>query len=413
MAAPTLLDYAESNWTDAASTSEVTDDLDWSGSGDIVVALGATEDNGNTLGTPTATGLTFAAMSGSPTNTGSSCKAYAWSATASSNSNSTVTSTTDGATAGRGIAAWAWSGSAGLGTPVVDVGTGITVNVTVAQDSAVVMVLADWNATADVTVTTVPAGGTIREANTPGGGGRCTFLVVEWQAQSAGTRAYGVSAWTGTGTVSKIAVEVQGTASGTPITGADTGAGTDASSLSVSLPRADTGAGTDASSLAVGLPRADTGAGTDASALAVAVTGGDAGTFTDTASASAGTPVGGGDTGTGGDTAGVTVFITVGDGGTGTDTSSLDTGPVGNQVFTPPTIDDGMDTTHPLFRYYKLKRGVTVLVSGSTVTQTRWPEQESLDNYDYVYLGGHVHPVSAAEVAILTAAGYAAYITEG
>lgn len=217
MAAPTLLDYAESNWADAVSTSEVTDDLNWNAAGDVIVALGATEDNAVTLGTPTATGLTFAAMSGTPTNTGSSCKAYAWSATGAGDSNSVVTATTDGTSSGRGISAWAWSGSGGLGTPVVNVGAGITVNVTVEQDSSVVMVLADWNATADVTVTSDPVGGTIREASTPGAGGRCTFLVVEWNSQAAGTRAYGVSAWTGTGTVSKIAVEVKGlTASSIP-----------------------------------------------------------------------------------------------------------------------------------------------------------------------------------------------------
>jgi hypothetical protein len=209
MAAPTLLDYAQSTWTGTATGSEVTSDLDWAASGDAVLCLGATEDNTRTLNTPTATGLTFAALTGLPTNTASSAKVYGWKATASGNGNSVVTATGDGSNAARGIAAWAWSGSDGIENPVVNVGTGLTVNVTVQQaDSTVCMVLADWNATADVTVTTTPAGGTVRQINQVSG--LVTFAVVEWTAQATGTRAYGLTAWTGTGTVSKAAVEVRG-----------------------------------------------------------------------------------------------------------------------------------------------------------------------------------------------------------
>jgi hypothetical protein len=210
VAAPTLLDYAESTWSGTSNTDEVTDDLDWSASGDLIIVLGCTEDNARAFNTATATGLTFAAMSGTPTNTGSSCKAYAWTATASGNGNSTVTGPiADGVTAARGISAWAWTGSGGFGTAVVNVGTGATVSVTVEADSSVVMVLGDWNATSDVTVTTTPAGGTQREAVATSG---ATFLVIQWDNQTAGTRSYGVTGWTGTGTISKIAVEVKGIA---------------------------------------------------------------------------------------------------------------------------------------------------------------------------------------------------------
>lgn len=214
MAAPTLLDYAESDWTDQI-TAETTDDLNWNASGDRIVVLGATEDNGVTAATPTGTGITLGAMSGSPTNTGSSCKAYAWSATASADGNTVLTST-NGGTGARGIAAWAYSGSDGLGTPVINVGTGLTVSVTTSQDSSVVMVLADWNATTDVTVTAEPAADSIIRQNNVVSG-LATFLVIEWANQAAGTRNYGVTAWTGTGTVSKIAVEVLGTASAAAI----------------------------------------------------------------------------------------------------------------------------------------------------------------------------------------------------
>ena len=213
MAAPTLLDYAESNWADISATVDTTDDLDWASAADVIVVLGATEDNGITMATPTGTGITLSALAGLPTNTASSCKGYGWSGAAAGNGNSVLTST-NGASGARGIAAWAYSGSDGLGTPVVTVSTALTHNITVLADSSVVMVLADWNATADVTVTTVPAGGTIREATQATGGTTATFLVIEWANQAAGTRAYGVSAWTGTGTITKVSVEVKGTAAG-------------------------------------------------------------------------------------------------------------------------------------------------------------------------------------------------------
>lgn len=211
MTAPTLLDFGESNWTDTSLT-ETTADIDWSAAGDFVIVLGATEDNAQTIGTPTATGLTFAAMSGTPTNSSNSCKAYAWSATAAGNNNSTVTATGAGGTATRGISAWAFTGSAALGSPVVAVSAALTVSVGVQQDSTVIMVLADWNAAVASAPVTTPAGGTVvRNTNV---NGAATYVLVEWTNQAAGTRSYGIgSGWTGTGTVSKIAVEVQGTAS--------------------------------------------------------------------------------------------------------------------------------------------------------------------------------------------------------
>lgn len=211
MAAPTLRDYVESNYTDSGTSETSGAALDWSAAGDLVVALGMTEDNTRTLSTPAATGLTFAAMSGSPTNTSSSCKGYAWSATAAGSGSQTVTAATDGGAAKRGISVWAWGGSDGLGTPVVNVGTGKTVSVTVVgPDSTVVMILGDWDATSDVTFTTVPAGGTVREAVS--NAGTATFIVIEWTNQAAGTRSYGVDTdWTGTGTITKLAVEVKGT----------------------------------------------------------------------------------------------------------------------------------------------------------------------------------------------------------
>jgi hypothetical protein len=77
----------------------------------------------------------------------------------------------------------------------------------------------------------------------------------------------------------------------------------------------------------------------------------------------------------------------------------------------PPTVREGMSVRTGLWRYYSLDVGVTLLVSGSTVTEVQHPWQGDLENYDYVYLGGHVHDISADEATTLTNAGYGAYIT--
>lgn len=79
--------------------------------------------------------------------------------------------------------------------------------------------------------------------------------------------------------------------------------------------------------------------------------------------------------------------------------------------FTPPRVSEGMGTDHPLFRYYKIDRGVSVLVTGSTVRQVQYPSQEDVEAADFAYLGGHIYDISDAEAATLTAAGYGAYIS--
>lgn len=64
-----------------------------------------------------------------------------------------------------------------------------------------------------------------------------------------------------------------------------------------------------------------------------------------------------------------------------------------------------------LFRYYKIHRGVALLVNGTTVTATRYPTQDEVADADFAYLGGHTYDISAAEATTLTNAGYGAYIT--
>ncbi len=56
-------------------------------------------------------------------------------------------------------------------------------------------------------------------------------------------------------------------------------------------------------------------------------------------------------------------------------------------------------------------RGVTLMVTGTTVTANRTPYQDDLANADYYFLGGHAYTVTDEQAAVLTAAGYGEYLT--
>lgn len=70
-----------------------------------------------------------------------------------------------------------------------------------------------------------------------------------------------------------------------------------------------------------------------------------------------------------------------------------------------------MWATSGLYRYYKLDRGVALVINGDTVTEMRYPYQGDLDDADRFYLGGYSYEIDAEEAAFLTTKGYGAYIT--
>lgn len=80
-------------------------------------------------------------------------------------------------------------------------------------------------------------------------------------------------------------------------------------------------------------------------------------------------------------------------------------------TLTTPKIAEQLWARDRLFGRYRIDRGVTLVVSGSTVRAVQYPLQEELGGYDHVYMGGHVYTITSAEAAVLTAAGYGAYIT--
>lgn len=209
MVAPTLTSQATSTWTDLSSGNEVTGSLSW-GSGDRILVVGYTEDAGFTLNTPTATGLTFAAL-GSPQATASSAWVHCWQATAASPSSSAVTATPSPATTqDRGIQAYAFGGCTGfVRTNGPTPGATQTVSVTRTQANSLLAVLsADWSTSGVTGLGWTPAGQTQRHADTTT---NATHFAADWPDQGAtGTTSYGTTGLAGT-KFTIVAVEVLGT----------------------------------------------------------------------------------------------------------------------------------------------------------------------------------------------------------
>ena len=74
-------------------------------------------------------------------------------------------------------------------------------------------------------------------------------------------------------------------------------------------------------------------------------------------------------------------------------------------IFRTPTVREGPAGRARLFYFYKLDKGITIVKSGATYSQIRYPLDEDLADYDVVYLGGREHVVSEAVKAELIAGG--------
>jgi hypothetical protein len=80
-------------------------------------------------------------------------------------------------------------------------------------------------------------------------------------------------------------------------------------------------------------------------------------------------------------------------------------------TLTTPTVDENLWSSHRFWSRYRLPRGVTLLVSGTSVYAAQYPYQEDLEQYDHVYMGGRSYEITQAEADVLIAAGYGDYIT--
>lgn len=58
-----------------------------------------------------------------------------------------------------------------------------------------------------------------------------------------------------------------------------------------------------------------------------------------------------------------------------------------------------------------IPRGITLLVTGTTVVENMTPSQDDLAAASYYFLGGHEYVVSDEQAQVLTNAGYSSYLT--
>ena len=79
-------------------------------------------------------------------------------------------------------------------------------------------------------------------------------------------------------------------------------------------------------------------------------------------------------------------------------------------TFTPPTVEEGPAGFSRLFWRYRINRANTILVYGTAIVSLRTPGVDQVAEADYVYLGGHISPITEVERTILINAGYGAYI---
>jgi hypothetical protein len=208
--APTLIQYAESSWTTTTASKATTTSITWL-TGDVIVVVGGTGDQGNVITSVTATGLTF--TPGTPLTAASSCWANTWTVTASSGGTSAVTANISVTGVPYGIAVWVYRGSDGIGGRGADTSTGKTVSLGRVDDhSAVVCGIFDWSAGTTTSHVWTPTGQTEDEAQQVGT--QYTAFVADWGDQgTSATIAYGISGTASVGAHSKVALEILGTIS--------------------------------------------------------------------------------------------------------------------------------------------------------------------------------------------------------
>jgi hypothetical protein len=73
-------------------------------------------------------------------------------------------------------------------------------------------------------------------------------------------------------------------------------------------------------------------------------------------------------------------------------------------TFQTPYVLEGPSGGHRLFYFANLRKGITIVKSGSTYSQIRYAVDEDLNEYDVVYRGGYNHTVDEAAKAELIAA---------
>jgi hypothetical protein len=75
-----------------------------------------------------------------------------------------------------------------------------------------------------------------------------------------------------------------------------------------------------------------------------------------------------------------------------------------NWLFKTPTVEEGPAGMHRLFEFYKLDRGISIVLdTNGQYQQIRYPLDSDLPNYPVVYRGGYNYTVDDTTKAALIA----------
>lgn len=206
-AAPTLVSYTETAAWNTAGASKATASISWQ-TNDILVFVGASESN-DTIGVPTATGLTFASVI--LNITASTCGTRVATATAASTSSSAVTATwTSGGSGGThwGFGVWVWRSSTGVGNNIEQHTATKTKALTLSGvNSAVMIGVFDFNA--DTAGSGTPAVTNTRQAAQDAA--HYTRLVFDNIDFSTSGSSWGQTGGGATGPFSIVGIEIKDT----------------------------------------------------------------------------------------------------------------------------------------------------------------------------------------------------------
>lgn len=213
--APTLINEQETTWNSTAASKTFT--ATWQ-TGDNLIVAAVSADGATTIGTPTATGLTFLPIDmGAVGAAGASTFINRWYAKATSpGTGVTITVPRIGGTDHWGAQLWIWRGSDGIGSSTATAAAPDNVKVQtltrMSPESAVIAVLGDWGAGSPASPTWTPTGQTQRVAH-DGAGVTYSVLIADWPDENGlGSTSYGITAGLSTGRISRMILEVLGTA---------------------------------------------------------------------------------------------------------------------------------------------------------------------------------------------------------
>lgn len=214
--APSLISYTEVSYATADATPTITlasASVSWQ-TGDVLVVAVAEGDN-NTIGVPTAPGLTFTGQKGNQTtSTAAGRLATAVATSTSSGAVSCVVTRGPGTNSQCGMSVWVWRGSQGVGSSVEQHTATKTVTITpMDTHSAFSWIVIDFT-TGAATATLTPAPTTTQEAAVQ------SFYTVYAgnlnDKASADAVGIGITGGPATGPYTILAQEILGSEAGAP-----------------------------------------------------------------------------------------------------------------------------------------------------------------------------------------------------